>query len=275
MIPGRAERPLAALGWVRAALAGVALLTALFLLLPVLTILPASLSDGLFLGFPPQGLSLRWYRAVLADPGWIEAAWRSLRLSAAGAAVALVTGTSAALALSRLRRGTRPLRATFMAPLIIPGVVYVLGFYSLLIHAGLDRAEWTIAAGQTTLAFPVVLVVMSSALAGIDPLVPRAARSLGAPWWQVVARVELPLVRRSLVAAFVVAFTLCFDEVVVALFLAPPSGDTIPAHIWSASQDSVGPDIAAVAVLVILGAFLLLGSTALVLRSRPERGDRR
>lgn len=266
-----ADAPLgSALGALRRPLVVLAIVTALFLLLPVATILPASLSDGASLGFPPQGLSLRWYQAVLADPGWADAAARSLRVSAAGALVALVAGTSAALGLTRLRRGTRPLRTLFMAPVVLPGVVYVLGFYSALIRVGLARSEWTIAAGQATLAFPVVLVLTSAALGGIDPNIPQAARSLGARWWTVVLRVELPMVRRSLLAAFVVAFTLCFDELVVALFLAPPSGDTVPAHIWTSAQDALAPDIAAVAVLVILSAFILLGATSLLLRGRPE-----
>lgn len=261
------EHPMGdALGGLRRPTALAALVIAAFLLLPILTILSSSLSDSPFLGFPPQGLSGRWYRSVLGDPEWLDAFWRSLRVSAAGAAVAMVMGTLAALGLQRLRRGARLLRAAFIVPLVVPSVVYALGLYSLLLRAGLRRGEWSIAAGQSLLAFPAVLVVMSGALGGVDPALALAARSLGARWWRVIWRVELPLVRRSLLGALVIAFTLCFDEVVVALFLAPPSTDTVPTHIFSQSQDSLGPDIAAVGVLVIVSAFVLLGVAALLLR---------
>ncbi|MFN2452387.1 MAG: ABC transporter permease [Candidatus Dormibacteria bacterium] len=255
-----------ALGRLRPVLAAVAVIVGVFLLLPLIAILPSSLTAGEFLVFPPQGLSARWYASVAGDPGWRDALLRSVELSLAGAALAVGAGTMAALGLNRLRRGSRVVRASLLVPLVVPGIVYALGLYSLLARVGLDRSEWGVIAGQATLALPVVVIVVSAALAAIDPAVPLAARSLGARTPRIIWTVELPLARRGMLAAFVMAFTLCFDEVIVALFLSPPSSDTVPTHLFSQSQDNLGPDLAAVGILVVVSALVLLGTAALLLR---------
>lgn len=260
-----------ALGRLRPLLLGVAALVGVFLVLPLLAILPSSFTAGEFLVFPPQGISSRWYASVAADPAWGDALVRSAELSLAGAALALAGGTLAALGLSRLGRGNRLVRAGLLVPLVVPGIVYALGLYTLLARVGLDRSEWGVIAGQATLALPVVVIVVSAALAAIDPAVPLAARSLGARPRQVVWQIELPLVRRGLLAAFVMAFTLCFDEVIVALFLSPPSADTVPTHLFSQSQDNLGPDLAAVGILVVVSALVLLGVASLLLRPATRR----
>ena len=216
--------------------------------------------------FPPQGISARWYASVVADPAWRDALVRSTELSLAGATVALAGGGLAALGLSRLRRSGRLVRAALLVPLVVPGIVYALGLYALLARVGQDRSELGVIAGQATLALPVVVIVVSAALAAVDPAVPLAARSLGARPLRVIATVELPLIRRGLLAAFVMAFTLCFDEVIVALFLSPPSSDTVPTHLFTQSQDNLGPDLAAVGILVVVSALLLLGAASLLLR---------
>ncbi|GAC1339857.1 MAG: ABC transporter permease [Candidatus Dormibacteria bacterium] len=261
-----------ALGRLRPVLVGISALVAVFLVLPLIAILPSSLTAGQFLVFPPQGISPRWYASVAADSAWQGALVRSVELSLAGATIALTGGTLAALGISRLRRGGRIVRATLLIPLVAPGIVYALGLYSLLARVGLDRSELGVIAGQATLALPVVVIVVSAALAAIDPAVPLAARSLGARARQVIWRVELPLVRRGLLAAFVMAFTLCFDEVVVALFLSPPSADTVPTHLFSQSQDNLAPDLAAVGILVVASALVLLGAASVLLRPARRRG---
>jgi putative spermidine/putrescine transport system permease protein len=257
-----------ALGWLRAPLIAVSGLVALFLLVPILVILPSSLSGGPFLGFPPKGISLTWYHSVIASSDWREAFARSGRVAGEGAVIATAAGTAAALGLTRLTRGGNALRAVFIVPLVIPSIVYALGLYTFLNRFSLLGPEWPVAVGQAMLSLPVVVIVVSAALAAIDPALLRAAAGLGMRWPGIILRIELPLVKRSLAGAFVIAFTLCFDEVVVALFVGAPGNDTVPAHLWNSAQSNLAPDIAAVSIIVILTAFVGLGLAAILLRRR-------
>jgi putative spermidine/putrescine transport system permease protein len=261
----------ASVGRWRIALAAVAVVLALFLLLPGAMILLASLSSGEFLAFPPEGVSLRWYGALLDDPAWHDAFWTSARIAAGGAALATIAGTAAALAMRRVRRGAALLRSAFIAPIALPYIVYVLGLYNVFDALSVLGASWPIMLGQGVLAFPIVFVTVDAMLAGVDPRLPDAAASLGASWPMVVSRVELPLALPAVVASALFAFSFCFDEVVIALFLSGPETVTYPVKIFSAARDSVSPVVAAASSAVTVIVLLLSGLFAALLRRAATR----
>jgi putative spermidine/putrescine transport system permease protein len=257
-------------GW-RIVLSAAAVVLAVFLLLPGAMILLASLSSGEFLAFPPEGVSLRWYAALLEDPAWHDAFWASARIAAGGAALATIAGTAAALAMRRVRRGATLLRSAFIAPIALPYIVYVLGLYNVFDALSVLGASWPIMLGQGVLAFPIVFVTVDAMLAGVDPRIHDAAASLGAPWPMVVSRVELPLALPAVVAAALFAFSFCFDEVVVALFLSGPETVTYPVKIFSAARDSVSPVVAAASSAVTVLVLLLSATFAALLRRAGSR----
>jgi putative spermidine/putrescine transport system permease protein len=267
-----ADSPLGpSVGRWRIGLTAGSLVLAAFLVAPGAIILIASLSAGPFLEFPPDGVSLRWYRQLGEDPAWRDALWTSVRIAGGGAALAGVTGTAAALAIRRLRRGAGLLRSLFVAPIALPYIVYVLGLYNVFDAVHVLGASWPIMLGQGVLAFPIVFVTVDAMRAAVDPRIADAAASLGAPWPMVVARVELPLIRPAVIAAALFAFSFCFDEVVVALFLAGPETVTYPVKIFSAAQDSVSPAVAAASSAVTLLVLSLAALFALALRQAAVR----
>ena len=115
----------------RLAIGGAAGLSLAFLLLPILALVPMSLSRTTWLAFPPDALTLEWYGRVLADREWREAAGTSLAVAALAALLAALLGTPAGLALGRGRGAPglrRALRAVVLLPVMVPG------------RAGRDRA---------------------------------------------------------------------------------------------------------------------------------------
>ncbi len=258
----------AALGRKRWAVGGLGVLTVLFLLIPLAVILPLSVSDTRFLVFPPHGLTGHWYAEVTTSSQWLLPLRTSVVTALIAASAATMLGTGAAFGLRRARRAGRGLRAAFVAPLVLPHVVLALGLYTLLARSPLRTTLVPLIAGQTLLALPLVVVVMSAALAGVDPALARAARSLGAGWATTAWQVELPLVRRALVGAFLFALVFCFDEVVLALFLAPAGHPTLPSHLWTSATGNLAPDIAAVATLIIGVALLAAALAAWLVRRR-------
>jgi putative spermidine/putrescine transport system permease protein len=259
-------------GWRNVFLAG-GLAAAVFLLLPIAVIVPTAFSDGNFLGFPPDGLSLRWFEEVTSDPVWTSAFWTSAKLAAGAAAIATVVGTLAALAVRRLGPRGRLLRACFIAPLVLPYIVYALGLYNVFDGLRMLGQSWTIAVGQAALAFPIVFVAVSAGLAAVDPALARAAASLGARWPRIVLRIELPLALPSVVAAALFAFAFSFDEVVVALFLADPASTTLPVQMFTSVQESVTPAVAAASTVVMALALAIAGvGTSIVVRRATRKG---
>jgi putative spermidine/putrescine transport system permease protein len=259
------------IGGLRVPLVAGAVLLAGFLLLPGLIILSASVSGGNFLTFPPERLSLRWYGELLDDPQWLDAFWTSVGIASGGAALATVTGSLAALGLRRVRRGGRLLRVAFIAPIALPYIVFVLGLYNVFDALRVVGAPWPIMVGQGVLAFPIVFVTVDAMLAGVDRRISDAASSLGAGWPLVMWRVELPLVFPAIIASGLFAFSFCFDEAVIALFLSGPETVTFPVKIYDSAQESVSPLVAAASTAVTVLVLGLAALFAVLLRRTTAR----
>jgi putative spermidine/putrescine transport system permease protein len=254
------------------AIAGVVI--GLFLIIPLLVILPVAFTHGDFLQFPPSGFTFGWFREVLQDPTWTGPAWLSVQMALLDTVFATVAGTAAAFAVRRMGRGTSFARTVMLAPMVVPQLVLALGLYLAyrVIHWGADLRVLVI--GQATVAVPIVFVTVSAGLAAVDPALSRAAASLGHRWPSILFRVELPLVTRSIVGAAIMAFALSFDESVLAFFLSPPGDPTLPVAIWSSASQSASPAISAVSAYVMIIAVTLLALTALVLSGRIGRRKR-
>jgi putative spermidine/putrescine transport system permease protein len=253
---GRASFPLGAAG----------ALIALYLLTPILIIFPMALTGGQLLTWPPELMSLQWFSAFLATPAWTDALMTSFRIAVPVALIAAALGTLAALGVAYARRWRRPLQTLFVAPLVLPVITYAVGLFDVSDRFGLTDSAWPVVIGQTTLAAPLVFIIVSAGLAGRDPQLPQAAASLGAPARAVLWHIELPLLRSSIVAAAFVALAYSFDEIVIAYFLLPPGEGTLPVQILGATRETADPTIAAASVIVI-GVGATIGGLLLLVRA--------
>lgn len=249
----------------------IGVLIGLFLIVPILVILPVAFTHGSYLQFPPTGFTFGWFKEVVGDSAWTTPAWLSVKIALIDTLLATVAGTAAAFAVRRMGKGTSFARTIMLAPMVIPQLVLALGLYLAyrVIHWSGDLRILVI--GQATVAVPIVFVTVSAGLVAVDPALSRAAASLGHRWPSILARVELPLVTRSIVGAAIMAFALSFDESVLAYFLSPPGQPTLPVAIWSSASQSASPAISAVSAYVMIIAVTLLAITALVLGGRVGR----
>jgi len=245
-------------------------LIAIFLLAPMLIILPVGLSANTFLRFPPSALSTRWFEEIFSDPAWRAGVVQSVKVAAVATVLAVVAGTGAALALRRLRRGRRVVRTAMIAPMVIPQLVLALGLYLGVRDLGGTAGIATLMLGQAVLATPLVYLTVTAGLSTVDPALSRAAHGLGHRWPSVLLRVELPLVARTVAGASVLAFGLCFDESVLAYYLSPPGQETLPTRIWLAASQQASPVIAAVSTLVIGLAIALMGLSVALTGTRRD-----
>src|SRR5262249_32654087 len=103
-----------------------------FLMLPLLIVFPISFSSSSYLRFPPPGLSLRWYRAYLNDPVWIDATLRSIKIALFTTALATLLGTLLAFSIVRGRFwGREAVNQLAALPIIVPTIVYSIAVYGL------------------------------------------------------------------------------------------------------------------------------------------------
>lgn len=247
----------------------------IYLLVPMLIVIPASFTSGAFLQVPPDGFSWRWYAQVLDDQRWFRALAVSFQVSGIAAIVASIVGTLAAIALARSARAAKMFRPLFFLPMVLPYVVFALGLRQAGQAAGFQGSLVPLIVGQAVLCLPIAFLTVSSGLVNVDPALVRAARSMGASWWRTVWRIEIPLLKRSLVMGLILSFAFGFDEVVLALFLAPPGQSTLPAKLYNEATQNVSPLLASVAGYVIAITVLVVVVLFLVIRMVNRRSSQR
>ncbi|HEY8572446.1 ABC transporter permease [Phenylobacterium sp.] len=199
------------------------------------------------------GWSLRWYRQLLHDAQMLDAVWVTLRVGVISATLATVLGTLAAVALVRAGRfrGRTAFAGMVYAPLVMPEVILGLSLLLLFVSLGLPRGFWTVTLSQATVTLCYATVVIQARLRSFDQRLEEAARDLGRTPLQAFLAVTLPVIAPAIAAAWMLAFTLSLDDLVIASFTSGPGATTLPMRLYSQVRLGVNPEVNAVSTLLI------------------------
>lgn len=242
-----------------------------FLILPLIFLVPISLSASQFLEFPPTSLSLRWYAAFFEDPTWVGAAVLSFRVGIGATALSLVVGTLASIALVRGNfPGKSALTAIFIAPLILPTVVLALALYIVFLRWQLVDNVFALTLAHAIVALPYVVMIVSASLRRFDTTIERAARVLGAGPIKAFMLVTLPYLVPSMFAAGILAFFASFDELIITLFVSG-GAQTLPVRIWNDLGLKLDPTVPAVAVMLTMLSIVGMGIGEVIRRRNEQR----
>ncbi|AJX33115.1 ABC transporter permease [Burkholderia oklahomensis] len=255
------------------ALRGLVVLTLLYLILPVLAIVPLSFSSSTFLVYPIPGFSMRWYENLLASDEWRMAAKNSFIVAPAATLVATVLGTLAAIGLTKSDfRGKGLLMAVLLSPMIVPVVVMGVGMYLFFAPLGLANTYTGLICAHAALGVPFVVTTVAATLQGFNQNLVRASLSLGANPVTTFFRVTLPVIAPGVMSGALFAFATSFDEVVVTLFLAGADQTTLPRQMFTGIRENISPTIAALATILIVFSTCLLLALELLRGRAADRG---
>lgn len=248
-----------------------------FLYVPLLFMMLFSFNstrqDAQFTGF-----SWRWYDALLKDSRIVDGFWLSLKIATITGVLSAVLATFAAFVLVRYRRflGRTAFSGMVNAPLVMPEVVIGLSLLLLMVGAQNffgwpQRGMLTIILGHTLLGMAYGMVVIQSRLLEMDRSIEEAAMDLGARPHQVFFLITMPNIFQAILASFLLAFTLSFDDVVIAEFLSGPGVNTLPQVIFSYARRGINPTIYAAATLLITSVSIVIISYSVWVARQTRR----
>ena len=242
-----------------------------FLLAPIAAILPLAFNSSIFLNYPIESFSSRWFSELQTNEVWRRSIVNSLIIGSGATIIATVLGTLAALGLrsSQLPFGNA-IRTTFLMPMVVPAVVLGVGMQMLYGRIGLANSYLGVMVAHSVLCIPFVIVSVSGSLAAMDPWLERAASSLGASPTRVFRRVTLPIIMPGMLTGAVFAFATSLDEVVLTLFVAGPNQRTLARQMFASIRENISPAVAAAAFLMIIGTLCIAGLVGF-LRWRSQR----
>jgi len=217
------------------------------------------------------GFSGHWYVELIHDEKVLDAAWLSLKVALVTATLATLLGTLAAVLLVRFRRfpGSTLFTGMVAAPLLMPEII--TGLAMLLLFVAMEqsigwpagRSMTTIVIAHVTFCLSFVTVVVRSRLAQMDLSLEEAAMDLGARPLKVFLLITLPLISPSLVAGWLLAFTLSVDDLVISSFVTGPGATTLPIVIFSKVRLGISPEINALASIfvAVVGVAIAIGGS--------------
>ena len=220
------------------------------------------------------GWSTHWYAELAGDAAILDAAFISLRVAFVSASAATLLGTLAALALVRFGRfrGRLLFSSMIYAPLVMPEVITGLSLLLLFVAIAIDRGFWTVVIAHTTMATCFVTVIVQSRLVDFDMSLEEAAMDLGAPPLRTFLTVTLPLILPAIAAAWMLAFALSLDDLVIASFTTGPGATTLPIRIYSEIRLGVKPEINAVCTIFIAVVGIAVLTASLLAKLTGARG---
>jgi putative spermidine/putrescine transport system permease protein len=259
------------------AIRAFAIAVLVFLLLPVVVVIPLSFNAEPFFTFTegmltlqPDAYSLRWYEGILDDPNWILAIKNSFIIAFFATIIATTLGTLAAVGLAS---GDMPFRrlitAMLLSPMIVPLIIIAAGIFFFYSRFDLIATYPGVIIAHAALGVPFVVITVTATLSGFDRSMYNAGLSLGANPLRTFRDVVFPLIRPGVISGAVFAFVTSFDEVVVILFIAGPDQRTIPRQMFSGLREQINPTILAVATLLVVVSILFL-ATLEFLRRRSQ-----
>jgi putrescine transport system permease protein len=231
----------------------------LFLYLPIVLMVVFSFNESRLVTVW-GGFSTKWYGALFANEQILDAAFLSFKIAAMNATGATILGTITGLALARFGhfRGRPLLTGLATAPLVMPEVI--TGLSLLLLFVAMEqligwpegRGVTTITIAHMTFSMAYVTVIVQSRLATLDESLEEAAMDLGARPAKVFFLITLPIIVPAIIAGWLLAFTLSWDDLVITSFVTGPGSSTLPIVIFSKVRLGVSPDINALATILVL-----------------------
>ena len=249
-----------------------------FLITPILVVMPLSFNAEDFftftpemLRFDPAGYSLKHYEDFLTNSDWQGALANSVKIAPAATLLSVSFGTLAAIGLSQPHvPARRAIMAILISPMIVPLIISAAGMYFFYSRIGLQGTYLGVVLAHAALGIPFVIITVTATLVGFDNSLTRAAANMGANPVTTFFRVQMPLILPGVISGGLFAFITSFDEVVVVLFVGSAGQKTLPWQMFTGLREQISPTILAVATILVVISIALLTVVEL-LRRRSER----
>lgn len=235
------------------------ILILLFLIMPVLIIIPMSFSSSKYIEFPPPSFSTQWYDKFFDSPQWTDSLITSIQVGIVTTIFALILGILAAEGIQKSNFKFKGLvTELFMMPMLVPAIIVGLALYRFEAQNSLTGSFLGLVIAHTLLAIPFVIRTVLASLAGLNPNYELAAQNLGANKFQAFIKVTFPIIKPAMFAGAMFAFATSFDEIVVTQFISGIRVATLPKRMWDGLKQQLDPTITAIAAIMITGITLIM-----------------
>jgi len=224
----------------------------IFILAPLVFIIPTAFTEGARITFPPQGFSFKWFNRFFSTSLWIKSFKNSMVIASLTCLLSAGFGVPAALAFRRKFIGKNILKLFVMLPWFVPEILIAIGLLMFVPLIGLYGNYLSVVLAHTLWGMPITFIIVTAGLQNVDVSIEEAARSLGAGSFRTFFEVTAPLIKNAIISALLFSFVLSLNEFMMAYFLCTPVITTLPINIWSLLRTGLSPVVSAASTVIII-----------------------
>lgn len=229
------------------------------LYIPILVLILYSVNNARF-SLQWHGFSMRWYQELMHDQGLWTALWHSVCLGLTASFIATMTGLMACvyLFLHPNYKHYRTFHATLLLLIIIPDLVLGVALLIFFNLTAMPLGFLSLLIAHITFCIPFVVLTINSRIHTLDVNIYDGALDLGASRFTALRRILFPLLWPAICSAFLLCFTLSFDDVIISYFVAGPDFNILPLAIYSLVRAGVTPELNALCSVTFLISMVLV-----------------
>jgi len=247
--------------WLLAAYGAFILL--LSVALPLGILLQSAFARAWGKGLAASNLTLANFHYIFFEQMTVRQAMLNTVLYALAAAAACVVLGIVVAYVTQRRLLPFPGLIQFMAlaPFAVPGIILAVGFYAAYAGApfSLYGSGWLIVLAYITRFLPIAATTTGASLRSLNPELEEAVRILGGGRFMVLRKVVVPLLRKSLIGAFMLVFVIATRELSTAVFLTGPQSRVMSVLTLDMSEQGQYEILSAMGIVLLLMTTVVVG----------------
>ena len=240
----------------------------IFLYFPIVILIVYSFNSSKY-GTSWQGVTLDWYKKLYSNNSLIESTKNSFLIAGLSASISTLIGTISALGLYSYRFKGRKVFSSFVYVLAIsPDIIMGISLLILFNLINMNLGFYSLLLAHITINLPFVIIIIIARLKTFNKNIINAAKDLGASEWTIFSKIILPLIIPSVISAWLLAFTLSLDDVVISFFVAGPSFEVLPLTLFSMAHLGIKSEINALCTVIFVVTLILIFISHFIFRKK-------
>ncbi len=207
-------------------------------------------ADGL-LAFPPESLTLDWYRDILTSDQALSAIENTLKIGVVATPLSMIVATAAVIGIERYEFRAKPwVLLLAISKLLIPGIVGAVAIFQAAETVGVS-GYWLVVFVHIIATLPFSTLVMLETYSNFDKNLESAAMDLGANEITTFKSVTIPNMMTGIIATGLLTFTFSFNEFIFTYFVRDSGTVTLPVYLWNNIVYGLDPGVNAISVIFL------------------------
>lgn len=227
--------------------------------LPIIVLILYAFNDAQY-SMQIKQFSLKWFYALFDDPILWQSTFNSFFLATISSTLSTMLAAISAFSLYFYAFKTKkPFQKLLQLMIIIPDIILAIGLLLLFNFMQLKLGFLSLLLAHITFSVPFAIIVVQNRIQSLDKNLLAVCQDLGAFDFYAFRKVFLPLLSASLISAWLLSFTLSFDDVLISYFVSGPEFQTLPLAIYALIRTGIKPEINALCSIIFIVSTICAG----------------